>query len=345
MSDPRRVLYIDDDDGLRRLVGRALQRRGFEVVPAADGQSGLELAKAQRFDVIALDHYMPGQGGFATLEAILAEVPDPPPIVYVTGSEETRIAVAALKAGAADYVVKAVGEDFFDLLQSSFEQAIEKEALRRRNEAAEAALRTSHERLQVLLREVNHRVANSLQMVSAFVHMQATHVGDAAAKAALQDTQRRIEAIIQVHRRLYSSEDVEAVDMRAYLEALVGELGASLATPDSGRRLVLDVAPVRLDTDRAVSVGVIVNELISNACKYAYAPSEAGEVRVILREEDDGLLLRVEDDGRGLPQEPTDPRGTGMGSRLIRAMAHSLGSEVTYDHQHRGVRAALRVPA
>lgn len=101
---------------------------------------------------------------------------------------------------------------------------------------------------------------------------------------------------------------------------------------------------MRLDTDKAVSVGVIVNELITNACKYAYAPKSAGTVRIGLKREAAGaLLLVVEDDGPGLGG--AEPKGTGLGARLVKAMADSLGSAVVYDPDHAGVRATLRVPA
>jgi two-component sensor histidine kinase len=287
---------------------------------------------------------MPGQGGFATLQAILAEAQDPPPIVYVTGSEETRVAVDALKAGAADYVVKTVGEDFFDLLESAFAQAMEKVRLRRQHAESEAALRASHERLEVMLREVNHRVANSLQLVMAMVHMQASHVGDPAARAALEDTKRRIAAIGQVHRRLYTADNVEAVDMQPYLEAMASELEETFSTPGAPRRLVLGVDPVQLQTDRAISLGVIVNELVSNACKYAYAPTEPGEVRVSLADAPGAVILTVEDHGRGMTPGAA-PMGTGLGGRLIAAMAHSLRADLAYDPAHAGVRAIVRVPA
>src|SRR5687768_7784078 len=102
----RRVLYIDDDDGLRRLVEKLLGRRGHSVATASSGPEGVARAAAERFDLIAVDHYMPGQDGLATL-AELRRLPDAPPIIYVTGSEESSVAVAALKAGAADYVVKS----------------------------------------------------------------------------------------------------------------------------------------------------------------------------------------------------------------------------------------------
>jgi two-component sensor histidine kinase len=335
-----RVLYIDDDAGLRRLAAKSLARRGYAVTLAESGVEGCAIAASEPFDLIAVDHYMPGMDGLETL-AKLRALPDLPPVVYVTGSEEGRIAVAALKAGAADYVVKTVGEDFFDLLASAFEQVIARAALERDKTAAEEQLRASNARLAALLSEVNHRVANSLQMVSAMIGMQAGVLADGAARDALADTQRRIAAIAQVHRRLYTSNQVESVDMQEYLGALVAELGETWSTPDAPRTLSLSAEPIRLNTDRAVSLGVIVTELVSNACKYAY-PARGGEVRVALAQDGDGhFVLAVEDDGIGM--EPgAAPRGTGLGTKLIRAMAQSLQSIVEYDSGHNGVRAVLR---
>jgi two-component sensor histidine kinase len=341
-KDQRSVLYIDDDEGLRQLVRKALERRGYSVTLAASGEEGVELVRSRRFDLIALDHYMPGAGGFPALQEI-RRMPDPPPIVYVTGSDESKVAVAALKAGAADYVVKSIGEEFFDLLESAFDQAVEQVGLRRRHAEAEATLVSTNRRLEALLHEVNHRVANSLQMVSALVQMQASALSDPASQAALKDTQQRIEAIIQVHRRLYTSDDVESVEMQDYLAALVRELEDAWSSPAAPRRIHLTAEGVRLKTDQAVSVGVIVNELIINACKYAYGPTEPGDVRITLKDDGEGLVLSVEDNGCGMV-EGSEPQGTGLGGRLIRAMAASLKSEVRFDPHHAGVRAMLRLP-
>ncbi|KAK0359658.1 hypothetical protein LTR94_030436, partial [Friedmanniomyces endolithicus] len=153
-------------------------------------------ARAGGFDLAAVDHYMPGIDGLETM-AQLMQLPSPPAIVYVTGSEETRVAVAALRAGAADYVVKTPGEDFFDLLDASFRQVLARAELHAEKSQAEAALRASNARLEALLAEVNHRVANSLQLVSAMIGLQKGVMTDERAREALEDTQRRIRAIAQ----------------------------------------------------------------------------------------------------------------------------------------------------
>jgi two-component sensor histidine kinase len=342
-TTPAHILYIDDDEGLRRLAQRGLTRRGFTVSLAASGAEGVEMVRGGDYDLVAVDHYMPGQDGLATLN-LLHALPDCPPVVYVTGSEETRVAVAALKAGAVDYVVKSVGDDFVDLLASSFHQALEKVRLRSAKEAVEEELRASNARLEALLGEVNHRVSNSLQLVSAFVHMQASVLDDPVAKSALLETQQRIQAIAQVHRRLYSSGDVEFVSMDDYLRALVAELEQTWSSPTSPRMLLLTAEPIKLKTDRAVSLGVIVNELVTNACKYAYGPAKAGEVRIHLKHASDGHFhLSVEDDGIGMPKDGKI-QGTGLGTKLVRAMASSLQAKIEFDPAYAGVRTTLSVP-
>lgn len=334
------ILYIDDDEGLRRLTRRALERLGMRVELAGSGAEGVAMAAAETFELVAVDHYMPGQDGLQTLEALKALSP-PPPVIYVTGSDDSRLAVAALKAGAIDYVVKTVNEDYFDLLGQAITQSLARVSLRREKEQAEAQLRESNARLQTLLQEVNHRVANSLQLVSAFVNMQSRTLTDAAARAALDDTQRRIAAIAQVHKRLYTSASTEAVDMADYLASLVEELSETWSGPGAPHRISLSAEPIQLATDKAVAIGIIVTELVTNACKYAYPAGVGGEVRVALTAEPgDGFRLLVEDDGCGMAATG-ETRGTGLGTKLITAMVETLKAGVAYEPAAPGVRAVL----
>lgn len=335
-----RLLYIDDDQGLSRLVQKELGRHGYEVTCAPDADSGYEALKAGQFDVCALDHYMPGRDGLDVLPDILA-LPTPPPVVYVTGAQEGRIAVAALRAGAADYVIKDVSEDFTALLRSALDDALLRRRLQREKEEALEAVGQARDRAEALLREVNHRVGNSLQLVSSFISLQLRQLADEGAREALREAQVRIEAVAHVHRRLYTSSDVERVQMDEYLAGLIEELGKSIGPDGDGPRLDLRAEPLQVTTDQAVSLGVIVTELVTNAVKYAYAPGERGEIRVILEQKDSGrrALLTVEDDGPGLGDGA--PKGTGLGSKIISAMAGGLRSEIEVDSAHNGVRARL----
>ena len=335
-----RVLYVDDDPGIARLVEKALTRRSFLFEHASNGQEALERLRLGGVDAVGLDHHMPGGTGLDFLAA-LGETENPPPVVYVTSSGDSRVAVSALKAGAVDYVSKDVGGDFLELLGSAIENAIEQTRLKRAKQAAEEAVRAERDRAEMLLREVNHRVGNSLALVAALVRMQTTAVSDPAAVEALKETQARITAIAGIHRRLYTSQDVRFVDAGAYLGNLVHELEAALGEEDRPHRVSVDADPAPVPPDKAVSLGVVVTELVTNAYKYAYPDGEPGEIRVELRQlAEDRVRLVVEDDGVGWTGVGT-PRGTGLGSRIVKAMATNLRSTVEFDTSRRGTSVSL----
>jgi two-component sensor histidine kinase len=344
-----RVLYIDDDPGIARLVQRQLERSGFAVTLAHDGETGQRLAATEHFDAIGLDHYMPGRDGLDVLDALMA-LPNAPPVIFVTGAEEPRIAVTALKNGAADYVVKDVQGGFIELLAASIAQEITRSALQREKDAAEREVRESRDRFErlaaqqaVLMREMNHRVANSLQLISSLIELQARKVGDGTARALLRQAAERVEAVTLVHRRLYTSQDVEFVEMESYLAGLVEELSRATHGREAPSQILLTAAPIRLETDRAVAVGLVVNELVTNALKYAY-PGGTGPVRVSLREDGTGQLeLTVEDDGVGFAED-APARGSGMGSLIVNSMAHTLRAAVVRDRAHGGTKFTLTMP-
>lgn len=187
--------------------------------------------------------------------------------------------------------------------------------------------------------EVNHRIANSLQLLSAMVSIEARGVADPAARAALDKTQQRIGAIASVHRHLYRTRDASVIDLAAYLEELGGELEAGCADPAAGRRVLVQAAPVWVAAEEATAIGIIVSELVGNACKYAYAADEPGDVRIALRPlPPRGYVLEVEDRGRGLGGSVD---GTGLGRRLVEMMAARLGAWHGYQDAQPGTRFAL----
>ena len=338
---PVRILYIDDDPILARLAERALGRLGYEVRHAEDVECGRALFAEGGIDAVVLDHFLKSGTGLSFLKE-LADAPGAVPVVYVTGSNDAQVAVEALKAGAADYVIKSVGDDFMPLLANALGQAIENAELKRAKLRAEQEIRAAKERAEVLLAEVNHRVGNSLALAAALIRLQMSSASDEAVREALSETQARITAIAGIHRRLYTSEDVRNVDMGAYLGTLLSELDTSMQGQGRNVRLSRMLEPLHVPTDRAVSLGVIVTELVTNAFKYAYGDA-GGEVRVsFVRLDPESALLAVEDDGIGWRGEGP-VRGTGLGSKIIGAMATSLGARLDYAARAIGTRAELLV--
>jgi two-component sensor histidine kinase len=343
--DNPRLLYVDDDEALARLVSRGLARQGFDVVHANNGEAGLARIAEGGIDVIALDQYMPGLDGLEILERIRA-IPNAPPVVFVTASQDSKIAVTALKAGADDYLVKDTQGDFIPLLHVAVEGALRQARVRKARDDAEAEVHASRDRYaalaaerEVLLREVNHRVGNSLQIIASLLHLQANSSTQEDVKAALSNAMGRVAAVAQVHRRLYTSQDLNSVMLNQYLEALLEDLRRS-AEGNRMSRLTLKAEPVEIDPDRAVAIGIIVNELVMNAVKYAY-PDGPGAIQVELTAEGDDLELSIADNGVGLNVK-SDPRSTGMGQRIVGAMAAKLCTEAERDPNHDGTRVVLK---
>lgn len=343
LGGPIRVLHIEDDPGLAVLIRKALERRGHSVVHARDGTEGLALMASETFDVVALDHTLPGETGLDIL-ARMGSRATRPPVVYVTGSSDARLAVEALKSGADDYVIKDMSAEFFDLLVAALEQALERWRLKRQRVEAEKAIREARDRAEILLNEVNHRVANSLGLVAAMVRMQTSVVSDPVAVHALNETQARISAVAGIHRHLYSSPQVGAVEIDQYLAHLVEEMGTSMRGDGADHVIEFTSDRVALATDKAVSLGVIVGELITNAFKYAYGPETRGIIRVrVERHGADRCRVCVADDGRGF--EADHPaQGTGLGSRILTAMARNLDAELIHDRSRPGTRVVVDFP-
>jgi two-component sensor histidine kinase len=340
------LLYIDDDAALARLVDRGLTRLGFKVVHAQSGDAGLARLREGGIDAVALDQYMPGLDGLETLEQIRA-IPDAPPVVFVTASQDSKIAVTALKAGAADYLVKDVQGDFVPLLHVAVTSALRQAEMERARAEAEAEIHASRDRFaalaaerEVLLREVNHRVGNSLQIIASLLHLQAASSPQDEVKAALTNAMGRVAAVAQVHRRLYTSHDLKSVLLNQYLDALLEDLRRS-AEGNKMSRLTLKSETVEIDPDRAVAIGIIVNELVMNAVKYAY-PDGAGPIHVELSAQGDDIVLAIADEGVGIDAKRNDPRSTGMGQRIVSAMGTKLEASVERDPLHAGTRIVVR---
>ena len=202
-------------------------------------------------------------------------------------------------------------------------------------------LALARERAELLLSEVNHRVANSLQLVAALVHMQSRTVTDESAKGALKETETRIQAIGQIHKSLYTSSDVTSVALNDYLGVMLDNLGVAMRNDGHTARLTSVLDPVSLPTDESISLGVVATELVTNAFKYAYPAGQPGDIRVMLRKLPEGRAeLVVQDDGVGLGAT-VRPGGTGLGSKIIAAMAAALKTNVEYINRTPGTAARL----
>lgn len=349
-ANPPRLLYIDQDANAGRLIGKALAGSGFELEIACHGAQGLELLKSQQFDAVGFGPRLPDEA-VLDLTAAIRMQPQGPAIVYLRGADQAATGAQALQAGAGEVVVHevAVRDDagqFPMLLNFAFRAAIEKNRLKRERDQIEQEMREANARLEqlnakqaILLREMNHRIGNSLQLIISMIRMQATATVDTEARQVLQQAVERVIAVSQVHQRLYSMDDVQWVQLRPYINQILAD--HKITAEVQNCQLAIEVDNFRLETDRAIALGIIVTELVTNALRHAYA-DKGGPIRVSLSESDsDSYQLTIQDDGKGMGDTL---RGSSVGSRIVDGMAKRLKSQVEIEPTPAGTRLVLRFP-
>ncbi len=210
-------------------------------------------------------------------------------------------------------------------------------------ERHERNLKTALERHQFLIKEMNHRVKNSLALVVSMLRLQVRENSEPEFTQYLEDATRRVGAIARVHEQLYQSSDIERFDVGRYIEAICKDLGASF----SHREILVQVQPgIIISADRAISSALIVNELVSNAAKHAYLGDGAGRIWVNVATTSDGSLfsISVRDEGSGLPEGFEIDNGKGLGARMIRSLAEQLNASLAVVPRHPGVEFTLTTP-
>jgi chemotaxis protein methyltransferase CheR len=217
----------------------------------------------------------------------------------------------------------------------AIEDVTERTKLQREHAAA-------HQRIGMLLQELTHRVKNSLQFIAAMVLIEARSHKSGEGKAALERVSHRITALGQLYSTLSKADTVEAVDAATYLDELCRDLIASVHKEgDTSIILKTDFESELLPTDRAIPIGLIVNELVTNAVKYAFPGEAKGTVMVTLKRVPGELRLTVADDGQGLDPRRAD---SGLGGRLVDGFAKQLGGQVERKSDSQGTTVHLILP-
>jgi two-component sensor histidine kinase len=210
-------------------------------------------------------------------------------------------------------------------------------------ERHERTLKSALERHQFLIKEMNHRVKNSLALVVSMLRLQARENSEPEFVQHLEDAMLRIGAIARVHEQLYQSSDIERFDVGRYIEAICKDLGASFSQCE----ILVEAQPgIVISADRAISSALIVNELVANAAKHAYLDDAVGRVWVkVATTGDDSLFsISVRDEGAGLPEDFEIGKGRGMGARMVGALAAQLDASLAVVPHHPGAEFILTAP-
>jgi two-component sensor histidine kinase len=209
-----------------------------------------------------------------------------------------------------------------------------------RKRAEEAAKAASSEK-EMLLRELQHRVKNSMSAISSIASIEARQSGSPEARAALEKLESRISALASLYDILYVSGEVEEIALGEYLRRVVDYAAESLGADAKCISISRSVEEVRIDVKRAISIGLVVNELVTDSIKYAFPSGCEGRVDISLKREGGDIVLRIEDDGIGLPSAAAAAGGSGFGLMLVKSLASQLEAEFS-SRSEGGARFELR---
>lgn len=198
---------------------------------------------------------------------------------------------------------------------------------------------------ETLLKEIHHRVKNNLQIVASLLRLQSGYVKDLESKKYFMDSQNRIRSMAIIHEKLYRSSSLADINLKLYLEQLVDNLVYSLDIDISKIKIITDIAPLRIDLDHAIPVGLIINEILTNSLKYAFPGGKSGEIQIKAHEEDGDIVFSLCDNGIGLPAGKNIGDYDSLGLQLVQTLTESqLSGRLTLQSNENGVHFKISFP-
>ena len=226
----------------------------------------------------------------------------------------------------------------FFILRSYYQKKRANELLAEQKEEIQAMndmLKDSLDEKEVLLKEIHHRVKNNLQIISSLLNLQSHNITDENVKGAVKEGQSRVKSMALIHQVLYQSDRLSKINFQDYLKQLTGFLASSFMPADKKISAEVMADNIQLDIDTAIPLGLIVNELVSNAYKYAFHDKDEGKVNVQIKHDDgEGYVLRVSDNGNGLPGDLDINKTGSLGLKLVNILTRQIQGELKVSNKN-----------
>ncbi|MFP4363891.1 MAG: sensor histidine kinase [Spirochaetia bacterium] len=325
-----KILIVEDEAMVSELVKRQVMNIGYTVIGVAyDRYEAVKQAEELKPDLILMDLQMtdPETGDTDRLAGLKAtraiQKLTPCPVVLLTAHESPELTQKASEVGVGAYLVKPARENDIDravaIAKARFEDMLRLEELNTKLEDTNRQLQTAVSEKDLLLKEVHRRVKNNLQIISSMLGIQSGAVEDEEARTALLESKDRINSMAIIHEKLYQESSISAISFKNFVSDLISQLFQSYAP--AGVTINLEVDNTEIETDKAISCGLILNELVSNAIKHGLADQEKGTVTISFTSKNHEYVLSVLDTGKGLPEgfdiEDSQSMGLSMVNLLV----------------------------
>lgn len=191
--------------------------------------------------------------------------------------------------------------------------------------------RRAEKEKEVLLKEIHHRVKNNLMVISSLLNLQSGTITDSETRSAVKESQNRVKSMALIHQMLYQTETLNRIDFPNYLEQLMASLQSTYGRDGKHIQYIIHTDDIQLDIDTAIPLGLITNELATNAYKYAFIDSTSGKIEIDLSQTSEHTyLLRVSDDGIGLPEGYDMEHSETLGLKLVKILSRQLKAKLNY---------------
>ncbi len=329
MNEPMNILVVDDNRQLASSLADIIEENGYAVFQAYDGMSAVETCRSRSFDLVILDYKLPDIDGLEVQQQLFGATDADFLIITAHASIESA-AEAVRRGNIVGYETKPLD---MPRLLAFIRQIHERRRAEAKVERQAEEIRAALAEKETLLRELHHRVKNNMQLISSMISLQKTSVQDKTAKNILLELEDKIRTMALVHQKLYQSENLAEIDLREYIRDLICLLVKSHGLKPDAAEMRLDIENTPIPINTAIPIGIVLNELISNAFKHAFKDGGAEQLAIGLsRTESGDIELTYADNGIGLPPD-FDFRGQktlGIQSIFL-IVEHQLNGTVEFD--------------
>ncbi len=309
------ILIAEDDFLVSEMIEGELIEEGYEVIArATDGISAVELTQSLRPDIVLMDIRMPKLNGLEASRKIMDCCPVP--VIILTAYENRDIIIDAGEAGVGAYLNKPLDplelEKAIIISRARFKDIMD---LREKNKKLDEANLLN----QTLMKEIHHRVKNNFQLISSLLNLQVGDIHDKNTREILEASRDRVQTLAILHEKLYETGDFASLPMNVFIDDLSRSLIEAYSSKEKVVKLDILIDSIVLDSKKAVSIGLILNEAITNSIKYAFPDllNNNNTIKISMIVENKDILLRISDNGVGVSDIENIKMGNTLGMQLI----------------------------
>ncbi len=328
-----KILIVEDDFLVSEMIEGELIDEGYEIIGRAmDGLSAVELTMSLRPDIVLMDMRMPKLNGLEASKQIMETCPVP--IIILTAYENRAMVIDAGEAGVGAYLNKPLDplelERAIIISRARFKDIMD---LREKNKK----LREANLLNQTLVKEIHHRVKNNFQLISSLLNLQVGDITDKKTKEILEASRDRVQTLAILHEKLYETGDFVSLPMNIFIEDLSRSLLEAYSSEEKIVNLDIRIDSIVLDSKKAVSIGLILNEAITNSIKYAFPNllDNDNAIEISMTVDGKDILLKIGDNGIGVSDIEKIKSGNTLGIHLIHLLTESqLKGSLGFNNTH-----------